>query len=290
MSRRKSFESSGCVQIEGEEDGYDALTGLPDRTSLERRIERCLAQKGRPFSLIVIDIDNFRSFNDAYGYAVGDAIIARFGRYLQTSLSTGVEMVGRVGSEEYLAIVDGADRDVLDGLTSDLLSVRLTIDGEGPSGESTSVSLTAGAGVVSWDGEAALTPAALIHQAEVALRKAKQLGRSRRYAFETDDAEFARLREDMRLSMELSVEIGDALERGEFEPSSSPCSGPRTAGSWGPKRSRAGGIRRAAWSAPPCSSRRSSAAAPSSTSIWPYSSSAAASCATVSTRARSSCR
>lgn len=217
MSRRKSLESSGCVQIEGEEDGYDALTGLPDRTTLERRIERCLAQKGRPFSLIVIDIDNFRSFNDAYGYAVGDAIIARFGRYLQTSLSTGVEMVGRVGSEEYLAIVDGADRDVLDGLTSDLLSVRLTIDGEGPSGESTSVSLTAGAGVVSWDGEAALTPAALIHQAEVALRKAKQLGRSRRYAFETDDAEFARLREDMRLSMELSVEIGDALERGEFE-------------------------------------------------------------------------
>lgn len=85
--------------------------------------------------------------------------------------------------------------------------MRLTIDGEGPSGESTSVSLTAGAGVVSWDGEAALTPAALIHQAEVALRKAKQLGRSRRYAFETDDAEFARLREDMRLSMELSVEI-----------------------------------------------------------------------------------
>lgn len=217
MSRRKSLESSGCVQIEGEEDGYDALTGLPDRTTLERRIERCLAQKGRPFSLIVIDIDNFRSFNDAYGYAVGDAIIARFGRYLQTSLSTGVEMVGRVGSEEYLAIVDGADRDVLDGLTSDLLSVRLTIDGEGPSGESTSVSLTAGAGVVSWDGEAALTPAALIRQAEVALRKAKQLGRSRRYAFETDDAEFARLREDMRLSMELSVEIGDALERGEFE-------------------------------------------------------------------------
>ena len=143
MSRRKSLESSGCVQIEGEEDGYDALTGLPDRTTLERRIERCLAQKGRPFSLIVIDIDNFRSFNDAYGYAVGDAIIARFGRYLQTSLSTGVEMVGRVGSEEYLAIVDGADRDVLDGLTSDLLSVRLTIDGEGPSGESTSVSLTA---------------------------------------------------------------------------------------------------------------------------------------------------
>ncbi|MFR3092027.1 MAG: diguanylate cyclase [Eggerthella lenta] len=157
-------------------------------------MERCLAQKGRPFSLIAVDIDNFRSYNDAYGYAVGDAIIARFGRYLQTSLSTGVEMVGRVGSEEYLAIVDGADRDVLDGLTSDLLSVRLTIDGEGPSGESTSVSLTAGAGVVSGR-EAALTPAALIHQAEVALRKAKQLGRSRRYAFETDDAEFARLRE-----------------------------------------------------------------------------------------------
>ena len=59
MSRRKSLEFSGCVQIEGEEDGYDALTGLPDRTTLERRIERCLAQKGRPFSLIVIDIDAY---------------------------------------------------------------------------------------------------------------------------------------------------------------------------------------------------------------------------------------
>ena len=156
-------------------------------------------------------------------------IIARFGRYLQASLSSGAEMVGRVGSEEYLAVVDGADRDVLDSLTSDLLTVRLTIDGEGPSGESTSVSLIAGAGVVSWDGDSVLTPAALIHQAEVALRKAKQLGRSRRYAFETDDAEFARLREDMRLSMELSVEIGDALERGEFEaffqPLYSPSSG-----------------------------------------------------------------
>lgn len=290
MSRRKSFESSGCVQIEGEEDGYDALTGLPDRTSLERRIEQRLAQKGRPFSLIAVDIDNFRSYNDAYGYAVGDAIIARFGRYLQASLSSGAEMVGRVGSEEYLAVVDGADRDVLDSLTSDLLTVRLTIDGEGPSVESTSVSLTAGAGVVSWDGEAALTPAALIHQAEVALRKAKQLGRSRRYAFETDDAEFARLREDMRLSMELSVEIGDALERGEFEaffqplfrPSNGRIVGAEALARW---RHPSRGLVSPAVFIP-----RSSAAAPSSTSIWPYSSSAAASCATVSTRARSSCR
>ena len=95
MSRRKSFESSGCVQIEGEEDGYDALTGLPDRTSLERRIEQRLAQKGRPFSLIAVDIDNFRSYNDAYGYAVGDAIIARFGRYLQASLSSGAAWAAR---------------------------------------------------------------------------------------------------------------------------------------------------------------------------------------------------
>ena len=52
MSRRKSLESSGCVQIEGEEDGYDALTGLPDRTSLERRIEQRLAQKGDRKSVV----------------------------------------------------------------------------------------------------------------------------------------------------------------------------------------------------------------------------------------------
>ena len=282
MSRRKSLESSGCVQIEGEEDGYDALTGLPDRTTLERRIERCLAQKGRPFSLIVIDIDNFRSFNDAYGYAVGDAIIARFGRYLQTSLSTGVEMVGRVGSEEYLAIVDGADRDVLDGLTSDLLSVRLTIDGEGPSGESTSVSLTAGAGVVSWCRGSATScmrcarrsssAGAAATRSRPTMRNSRVCGRICGFRWSCPS------RSAMRSNA------------GSSKPSSSPCSGPRTAGSWGPKRSRAGGIRRAAWSAPPCSSRRSSAAAPSSTSIWPYSSSAAASCATVSTRARSSCR
>lgn len=79
-------------------------------------------------------------------------------------LSSANALSGRgIGSEEHLVVVDGADRGVSDSLASDLLTVRLAIDGEGPSGESTSASLIAGAGVVPCDGDSVLMPAPLVH-------------------------------------------------------------------------------------------------------------------------------
>ncbi|MFR1640678.1 MAG: hypothetical protein ACLSVD_16975 [Eggerthellaceae bacterium] len=88
-------------------------------------------------------MDNFRSYNDAYGYAVGDAIAARFGRYLQTSLDRRED--GGIGQRGVPRHRRRRDRDVW--TASRAICLRAPDHRrEGPSGESTSVSLTAGAG------------------------------------------------------------------------------------------------------------------------------------------------
>jgi diguanylate cyclase (GGDEF)-like protein len=92
--------------------GRDALTGALDRGRLEflgrKRVEDAV-QAGRPLSLIIIDIDHFKSFNDRFGHAAGDIVLLRIVRIIMGTV--GLEdTVFRYGGEEFVVIADALPR------------------------------------------------------------------------------------------------------------------------------------------------------------------------------------
>lgn len=93
--------------------GRDALTGVFDRGRLEslgRATIEVAAQSGKPVSLLLIDIDHFKSFNDRYGHAAGDAAIKRIAHEVTATVRAS-DLVFRFGGEEFVVICEGLDKE-----------------------------------------------------------------------------------------------------------------------------------------------------------------------------------
>jgi diguanylate cyclase (GGDEF)-like protein len=91
--------------------GHDALTGLPNRAHLQTSLAAELAQSkrdGRPFGLLLIDLDHFKEVNDTLGHHVGDQLLVRFAERLSNSVRP-TDHVARLGGDEFAVIVPNAD-------------------------------------------------------------------------------------------------------------------------------------------------------------------------------------
>ncbi len=88
----------------------DGLTGLINRRSLDESLHRCLAdfqRAGRPATLLMLDVDRFKQFNDAHGHVAGDEALKHVADMLR-SQSRETDIVARFGGEEFLIIFAGA--------------------------------------------------------------------------------------------------------------------------------------------------------------------------------------
>jgi diguanylate cyclase (GGDEF)-like protein len=91
--------------------GHDALTGLPNRTHLQSALAAELVQSkrdGRPFGLLLIDLDHFKEVNDTLGHHVGDQLLIHFAERLSNSVRP-TDHVARLGGDEFAVIVPDAD-------------------------------------------------------------------------------------------------------------------------------------------------------------------------------------
>jgi len=90
----------------------DSLTGIPNRRRFsevyEQEWRRCM-RDDVPLSLIVVDVDHFKAFNDNYGHAAGDEVLRRIASSLQTSLRRPGDFVARYGGEEFVMLLPGID-------------------------------------------------------------------------------------------------------------------------------------------------------------------------------------
>ena len=88
----------------------DPLTGLYNRRYLEeslpREIERC-ERRGRPLSVLMLDVDHFKRFNDEHGHGAGDALLTRIGQVLG-SMTRGEDIACRYGGEEFTIVMPEA--------------------------------------------------------------------------------------------------------------------------------------------------------------------------------------
>ena len=88
----------------------DSLTSLFNRRYLDETLERELARAARdqiPVSAVMLDIDNFKTFNDKHGHKAGDDVLQALGRLLQAQTRTG-DIACRYGGEEFVIIMPGS--------------------------------------------------------------------------------------------------------------------------------------------------------------------------------------
>lgn len=155
----------------------DALTGIYGRRAILEQSEFALASargNGLPMSVLMIDADHFKLVNDHHGHEAGDAVLVELVRRLRNALRSD-DVIGRVGGEEFLALLPGTDgRSALEIADRLLNAVRVTpIDHD-----VLSVSMTLSIGVAAFAGRDANLDA-LIRRADAALYAAKDAGRDR---------------------------------------------------------------------------------------------------------------
>ena len=151
----------------------DELTGLLNRRALRPRFIEVAEQAAltrSPVSLVSIDIDHFKLVNDEHGHAVGDAVLREVAATLRRELRT-FELLYRIGGEEFLLLLPGADQHIATQIASTL---RAAVEDSQPG----SVPVTCSFGVATGYGDTvAFTP--LMKLVDGALYDAKRLGRNR---------------------------------------------------------------------------------------------------------------
>jgi diguanylate cyclase (GGDEF)-like protein len=151
----------------------DELTGLLNRRGWERALERDLARAGRDRSapsVILIDLDRFKEYNDEGGHPHGDRFLGDAARAWGAVLRRG-DVLARVGGDEFAAILAPIAEEARAEEISERL-LRAT-----PHGQSCSI------GLARWNGRE--TPGQLLRRADLALYRAKRMGRGRVVSAET---------------------------------------------------------------------------------------------------------
>lgn len=157
----------------------DELTGLGNRRTLLDALTQQSEQarrSGLPLSVLVVDIDRFKSVNDVYGHLSGDVAINGVAQVMQSSLR-GQDVLGRMGGEEFLAILPATPRDgaqvVAERLRGAVEAARFAaVDGR-------QMRITVSVGLHEFDPRAELGIEAVIRAADEALYRAKAQGRNR---------------------------------------------------------------------------------------------------------------
>ena len=179
----------------------DPLTGLASRTQLLEGADRACRRAEQPsvVAMLVLDLDDFKLVNDALGHAVGDEVLTAVGARLRRA-TRGGDVPARLGADEFAILLDtlSAPEDVavVVGRVFAALGEPLVYEGR-------SLSMVASIGVAHWDGVA--TPSELLRNADLAMYRAKSLGKGRYTVY--DAGMQAAARERLELASDLRAAL-----------------------------------------------------------------------------------
>ncbi len=154
---------------------HDTLTRLPNRRSLEDALARAtaVARRGRTSILLFMDLDNFKVINDTLGHAAGDKVLVRVSELLKQTLRVE-DVLFRWGGDEFALLLDGIGAGA--GLHA-AERLMMTVEEEEILLSGQRFVVTLSVGVIEIDGT--MDPGELLSRADMAMYKAKELGRNR---------------------------------------------------------------------------------------------------------------
>ena len=205
--RQADVERSNALLLH--EATHDSLTGLPNRALFARTLEEAVSDAHRSshcVSVLLIDVDRFKVVNDSLGHGAGDEILTQFADRSRTILS-GKCMMARLGGDEFAVL-----------LSDDVCSTSLAL-GAGESfrqlcdepfivgGRSLTVTVSVG---IARGGDRGETATDLLRQADVALYRAKRLGRDRSENFDLS------LSDEMDRKLDREIEVRSAMAKGQL--------------------------------------------------------------------------
>ncbi len=187
---------------------FDMLTGLPNRTLFIDRFNQALLRgeySKRLIAVLIVDIDRFKLLNDSLGAEIGDEIIKSIAARIKATIREG-DILARLGSDEFgLALIDVAQKEdfiiIVDKMMMNLSQPLLI------KGHEIVVTVSIGISIYPSDGDNADR---ILQNADIAISKAKRLGRNN-YQFFTSDM-------NLRASEFVMIEkhLFSALNKGEF--------------------------------------------------------------------------
>jgi diguanylate cyclase (GGDEF)-like protein len=155
----------------------DALTGSMNRRSIDQSLARTFQQahrNGSPLSLLFVDIDHFKTFNDMLGHACGDYCLRELAAVLKAPLGVD-DIFGRYGGEEFVVVLPGRSTEMARAIAEEL---RVAVEAAEFVWNDRALRLTVSIGVATrLDGEPLPGPA--LERADRALYAAKRAGRNR---------------------------------------------------------------------------------------------------------------
>ena len=191
----------------------DALTGLGNRYLLQTQAGALVAnarEAQRPLSLVFLDLDHFKQFNDNFGHLLGDKLLLQFSKTLKQSLPSA-QLLARFGGDEFVGLVPDTAEHVADQLQTLLL--QLSQDSQMIDQVRARLSFSSGVVAladVNWNiGQAIL-------QADTAARRAKESGRQRIQLVDAAQLEAVQQR------LQVGKALEDALRYGLVHPHAQP--------------------------------------------------------------------
>lgn len=187
---------------------HDPLTGLANRNKLEQFIIQTLAAARRHhqgFALLFLDLDRFKNINDAIGHEAGDVLLQIIGERLHSSIRN-TDMVARLGGDEFVLLISDVTKIesvavIAKKILENVLKVIMI------QGQEIYITTSIGISVYPYDGQ---TMATLMKNADLALYRAKELGRNN-YQFYTIE-----MTSRAQQRMGLQTALGHALVNKEF--------------------------------------------------------------------------
>jgi len=164
-------------QALSEAAALDELTGLANRRAFNQAMDgEALRQSRsmRELSLLMVDVDNFKGYNDLYGHVAGDVCLRAVATALKQVLQRGSDMAARIGGDEFVVLMpmtEGAEV-VAAKLMEAIRALAM------PHARSLHGVVTVSVGIASWPAEMELDAEALIERADKALYRAKERGRN----------------------------------------------------------------------------------------------------------------
>jgi diguanylate cyclase (GGDEF)-like protein len=201
---RANEELTGALGTIQQMATHDSLTDLPNRAALTDAISSLItaaAESPRRFGLLFIDLDHFKAINDTLGHPTGDQLLREIARRVRAQVRDS-DMVARLGGDEFVVLVAQAtDKDGLSTLADKLLSAvsaPMMLQGH-------EVKVSASIGMA-WFPDDGRDVQNLLSNADMAMYKAKSMGRDRSIAYSPELGEMAMERFEVEKGLRRAVQ------------------------------------------------------------------------------------